>query len=143
MLGVAVRGEIVGATAWLPPEAYPISIRKQLAQVGHLLPALPWGLSAAREALRGQQANRQHHPGAPHYFLRAVGVVPEHQGDGIGRALLAPVLERADQRQVGCYLTTAKYENVALYERFGFAVQSIYRPTPTWAQVWSMWRDSR
>jgi GNAT superfamily N-acetyltransferase len=78
-----------------------------------------------------------------HYFLRAIGVAPQHQRNGIGAALLTPVLEQADRRRVGCYLTTAAFDNVAFYERFGFAVRSTYRPTSTWPQVWAMWRGPR
>jgi GNAT superfamily N-acetyltransferase len=141
LLGVRVDGEIAGAAAWLPPEAYPIPLARQVAQVLALAPSLPWGLGAAREALRGQAANRQAHRRDPHWFLRSVGVHPAHQGTGVGRALIDPVLERADRDAVGCFLFTALLGNVAFYERFGFTVLSTYRPTPRWPQVWAMWRD--
>jgi hypothetical protein len=46
----------------------------------------------------------------------------------------------ADDRQVGCFLLTATAANVSWYERFGFAVVAAYRPTPSWPDVWAMWR---
>jgi len=142
LYGARVDGQLAGVAAWLPPEAYPIPYQRQLAQVLHLLPALPWGASAAREALRGQAANRQHHPrDQPHYYLRTLGVVPAHQRSGIGNALLRPVLDEADVRGLGCFLTTATEANVAYYATFGFAVLSSYTPTPAWPQVWAMWRE--
>ena len=141
LLGVTVEGELAGVAAWLPPGAYPIPAGRQVTQVLHLLPALPWGIGAAREARNGQRANRAHHPREPHWFLRAVGVVPHRQRKGLGRALLVPVLDRADDAGVGCYLTTAEAANVGYYERFGFAVRATFRPTSTWPQVWAMWRD--
>lgn len=143
LLGVAVDGQIAGAAAWLPPEAHPVPVRRQLAQIATLLPALPWGIGAAREARRGQTANRLRHPAEPHYFLRAVGVSPRFQGRGLGAALIEHQLARADQRGFGCYLTTANEANVSFYARFGFEVSDTYRPTPSWPTVWAMWRPPR
>jgi GNAT superfamily N-acetyltransferase len=144
LLGAWIAGELIGVAAWLPPDAYPIPLRRQVMQAVQLLPALPWGALAAREALRGQGSNRLHHPKAePHYYLRAIGVDPRHQRSGVGGALLRPVLEQADIEHVGCFLTTATKDNVAYYERFGFVVIASYRPTATWPDVWAMWRSPR
>jgi GNAT superfamily N-acetyltransferase len=141
LFGAWVGGRLVGVAAWLPPAAYPIPLRRQIAQAAQLLPALPWGAPAAREALRGQASNRLHHPkDRPHHYLRALGVDPDHQRSGIGAALLRPVLAQADEEQVGCFLTTATRDNVDYYEQFGFTVLATYRPTSRWPDVWSMWR---
>ena len=140
LLGAHLAGDLVGVAAWLPPEGYPVPVRRQLAQALHLLPALPWALGAAREAVAAQEANRSHHPREPHYYLRAIGVAPRWQGQGVGRALLAPTLARADADGLGCYLTTATEANVAWYAGAGFVVRDTFRPTPTWPQTWSMWR---
>lgn len=143
LLGVVVDGQVVGAAAWLPPEAYPVPARRQVAQVRYLLPAVPWALGTAREARRGQLVNRARHPREPHFYLRSVGVLPSWQGRGVGGAMLLPMIEEADKRALGCYLTTAEFQNVAFYERFNFRVLASYYPTPTWPKVWSMWRDPR
>jgi GNAT superfamily N-acetyltransferase len=142
LLSVEVDGDIVAAAAWLPPEGYPISIRRQIRQAVDLAPSLPWGWRAAREAQRGQAANRahhRHHP--PHFYLRAIGVDPSAHGRGFGSSLVRPMLERADARQVGSFLQTATRDNVSWYERFGFTIAATYRPTPSWPEVWAMWRD--
>ena len=39
------------------------------------------------------------HPRQPHWYLAVVGTEPSHQRQGIGSALLAPVLERCDRRR--------------------------------------------
>ena len=141
LLGAESDGAIVGAAAWIPPEAYPVSLVRQVGQALDLLPALPWGWNALREAQRGQHANRaRHRVHAPHYYLRAIGVAPSAQGSGIGSSLMTPVLEMADQQRVGCFLQTATRANVSWYERFGFEVADEYRPTPSWPTVWAMWR---
>lgn len=142
LLGANIDGVIRGAAAWIPPEAYPVSFRRQALQLVDLLPALPWGWRALREAQRGQSANRQRHRVHPeHFYLRAIGVDPDFQGHGLGSDLLRPILEEADEVGVGCFLQTATAGNVVWYERFGFTVVDQYRPTATWPDVWAMWRD--
>jgi len=50
-----------------------------------------------------------------------VTVLPEAQGQGVGRALMEVVLHKADKEGVWCYLESSrKVPNVAIYERFGF-----------------------
>jgi GNAT superfamily N-acetyltransferase len=143
-LQVAREGDqVIGAAAWLPPGAYPITLARELQQVFAFLPVLPWGIGAAREARRGQAANRaeHHRRSEPHYFLRAIGVDPDHQRRGVGRTLIAPMLERADEEHVGCFLFTATAANAAWYESLGFTESARYHPTPTWPEVWAMWRQ--
>lgn len=141
LLGVENDGEIVGAAAWLPPEAYPVSMARQLRQVGDLVPAAPWAVGAARRGRQGQRRNREVHAGRPpHYWLRAIGVDPDWQGKGIGTVLLRPVLDRADLERRGCYLVTAVAKNVGWYQGFGFTTVDEFHPTPTWPKTWAMWR---
>lgn len=141
LFGAESDGEVVGAAAWIPPEAYPVSLSRQARQILDLAPALPWGWRAAREAQRGQAANRAHHRvHRPHFYLRAIGIDPRVQAQGLGTLLVRPVLRMADDREVGCFLQTATAENVSWYERFGFAVVAAYRPTSSWPDVWAMWR---
>jgi len=68
LLAAEVDGEVVGAAAWIPPEAYPVSLGRQVRQLVDLAPALPWAWAAALEARRGQVANRTHHRGQPPHF---------------------------------------------------------------------------
>ncbi len=132
---------VVGAAAWLPPGAYPINGRRQLAEAMQLLPVAPWGIGALVKGRRGQAANRSRHIGCPpHYWLRAIGVDPDRQREGIGTELIRPVLLRADQEQLGCFLFTATAANAAWYESLGFATMEKYNPTPTWPTSWAMWR---
>ena len=142
LLGATVDGHIVGAAAWLPPSAYPIPARRQVRQLVEMVPVVPWALGAAAEARRGQHANRQHHRGRPpHFYLRAIGIDPAMQGRGIGTALMHSVIDQADRYGVGCFLTTATAENAAWYEHLGFSIAVQYKPTPTWPNVWALWRE--
>lgn len=143
LLAASQDDAVVGAAVWLPPLAYPVSLRRRVNEAMHLLPAAPWALGTLREAARGQAANRQHHAGCPpHYWLRAIGVDLERHGEGVGKTLMRPMLEQADARGRGCFLFTATAPNVTWYESFGFTVLSMYHPTSTWPQVWAMWRGT-
>ena len=57
-----------------------------------------------------------------HWYLLGVGVHPQHQGAGIGKALLEPVLNATDENGLTCYLETQTARNVKFYEKLGFSV---------------------
>ena len=59
---------------------------------------------------------------SPHWYLSILGVDPQHQGSGIGRVLMQPVLAEADATGVPCYLETFKDNNLAFYRRCGFTI---------------------
>lgn len=135
-------GQLVGAAAWIPPEAYPVTAGRQLRQAVGLAPSLPWGWRAPLEARRGQAANRaRHRIHPPHFYLRAIGVDPASQARSVGTSLMEPALRVADDRSVGCFLQTVTDANVAFYRQFGFRVVDEYHPTTRWPLVQAMWRD--
>jgi predicted N-acetyltransferase YhbS len=48
-------------------------------------------------------------------------VIPEAQGKGIGRKLMAAVTDKADQEQMKCYLESSRDKpNMDIYGRMGF-----------------------
>lgn len=57
-----------------------------------------------------------------HWYLLVVGVDPLKQRTGLGRALIEPMLARADGEGVPCYLETANETNVGFYAHLGFAI---------------------
>ena len=80
-----------------------------------------------------------HRPSEPHHYLTLLGVIPDHQGAGIGSALLRSVLEAADRRGEPAYLQATSPRNRALFERHGFAVVDELR-TGDCPPLWGMWR---
>jgi len=64
----------------------------------------------------------KHDPAARHWHIGPIGVDPDLQGRGVGRALLGSFLTMADEQRSPAYLETDVDRNVALYERFGFTV---------------------
>lgn len=61
-------------------------------------------------------------PRYPHWKLFLIGVLPEHQGRGIGSALLRPILARCDEEGWPIYLDTGHPGNLPFYHRVGFEV---------------------
>jgi hypothetical protein len=49
-----------------------------------------------------------------------IGVLPAYQGQGIGSALVRPVLAEADMEDLPCFVETVQPHNQPLYERHGF-----------------------
>jgi ribosomal protein S18 acetylase RimI-like enzyme len=61
-------------------------------------------------------------PDVPQWYLDLIAVAPEHRGRGVGAALIRWGVERARTDGVPAVLETARPQNVALYEHFGFRV---------------------
>jgi GNAT superfamily N-acetyltransferase len=76
------------------------------------------------------------HPPEEHVFLWYLAVDPEHQREGVGRALLERVLEKAE---ASVYLDTANPANVPYYASFGFEELGS-APLPRGARMWFMRR---
>jgi GNAT superfamily N-acetyltransferase len=112
-----------GAAVWLHPNTT-IPVRGALrAGLLHIPFRFGWQ-SFRRSTSLGSYLERIRQQSAPtqHWYLMALGVTPSRQGAGIGRALLQPVLNRADGKQVPCYLETFTERNVQFYEKLGFTV---------------------
>jgi GNAT superfamily N-acetyltransferase len=128
---------ITGAALWVPYGQPPMSDERAdrfLAEVAEIC-----GRHADR-TLELIAAMDESHPHAPHEYLWFVGVVPAAQGRGIGSALIAPVLERADRAGAPAYLEATSPLNKALYERHGFRARSPISVAGG-PPMWPMWRD--
>jgi GNAT superfamily N-acetyltransferase len=80
-------------------------------------------------------------PDEPAWFLDAIGVDPERQGEGIGASLVRWGIDRAASDGVPATLETGLIENVGYYERFGFRVVHEGEPEPGGVHVWFMRLD--
>jgi ribosomal-protein-alanine N-acetyltransferase len=79
--------------------------------------------------------------------VHTIGVAPEHQGQGIGKALLQALLARADEFEAPVFLEvrTDNTTALALYERHGFERLGIRKRyyQPSGADAYTMVRPAR
>ncbi len=115
----STTGPLVGASLWLPPSAFSGKVTFAL------WPILLVGVFGRRFGVArrlGAVLERQHPPEG-HYYLGTVGVAPDRQRQGLGSALIAPVLERCDVEGVPAYLECSREDNVSFYALLGFSVR--------------------
>ena len=61
-----------------------------------------------------------HDPVEQHWHLGPIGVLPSHQGMGVGTELMQRFCKEVDNCSAKAYLETDLDENVRFYEKFGF-----------------------
>ncbi len=66
----------------------------------------------------------RHDPLEQHWHLGPIGVLPTHQGSGIGSILMERFCKEVDACLATAYLETDLDKNVRFYEKFGFTVIS-------------------
>lgn len=114
-------GALDGVALWLPPNAK--WTRENIEASGMHETANLIGNDAYqryREVVgREWNARERDMPGSC-WYLFILGVEPKRQRRGLGRALMRPILERADSAHVACYLETENERNVAFYLKQGF-----------------------
>jgi GNAT superfamily N-acetyltransferase len=129
----------VGGALWYPPGKSKIGFAKQLS----LLPS--WIRIASFRGLKRiidvGNAMSKVHPSERHYYLQFIGVDPDHQGKGLGAALIQPVLQRCDREGCGAYLENTNEANRAFYKQRGFVVTGEIDLGQGAPLLWPMWRD--
>ncbi len=116
-------GEVVGVAAWLPPGAFPLSVRRQLRVLPDMVRILATAPRSTLRLPRFMTNVSRRHPEQPYWYLENVGVEPAMQGLGAGTRLLEPVLALADGAGQPCYLETQTERNVAWYHKLGFEIR--------------------
>ncbi|MGW3685258.1 GNAT family N-acetyltransferase [Streptomyces sp. NPDC005125] len=94
-----------------------------------------------RAELVGRLTGAIHPHDRAHEYLLMIGVSPDRQGDGIGAALIADVLERCDRDGVPAYLEASSARSRRLYERLGFTFMGTTVQLPDGPSMWPMWRE--
>ena len=117
-------GKVDGNAIWLPPGGTKLTIPR-MAQNGLLMAPFKFGMGAFNRFMNAMNfMEKIHHEKAPerHWYLMILGVDPPRQGQGVGGALIQPILARADAEGLPCYLETNKTKNVPFYQRHGFEI---------------------
>jgi GNAT superfamily N-acetyltransferase len=131
-------GRLKGVAATFAPGRYPPPQHTFLQYVPGFLAAGP---GPSVRGLRFSAVMDKGHPHDEHIYLWHLGVDPDSQRGGVGRALLARVAEDAADANVPVYLETANPANVPYYASNGY--EEIGRaPLPRGATMWFMRRPA-
>jgi hypothetical protein len=82
--------------------------------------------------------------GRPHFYLGVVAVDPAHQGKGLARRVMSPILQRADEEGMPCYLENSNIaKNTVVYKKLGFRELKTVKvgPEKDAPSIMSMWRE--
>ncbi|HEX7555612.1 MAG TPA: GNAT family N-acetyltransferase [Leptolinea sp.] len=77
----------------------------------------------------------------PRYYLWGLAIDPNHKRQGIGTALLQPVLAKADAEKMPVYLETHDEKNVLYYQKHGFDLILTTRIPKHELPIWCMLRE--
>jgi GNAT superfamily N-acetyltransferase len=123
---------------WNTPDQDP---SPAFAEIGPLLGDLMGNRAEAHELV--EEAVGPYRPQEPVWLLDTVAVAPEAQGQGLGRAVLAPGIEAAARAGHPAFLETSTQRNVVFYERLGFEVTAEVPLPDGGPRTWCMRRDPR
>jgi ribosomal protein S18 acetylase RimI-like enzyme len=101
------------------------------------------GSEASRVVRTFEMLDDAHPRDVPHFYLSLLGTRAAHRGRGHGLGLLEQNLLRIDATGMPSYLEASNPANVALYERYGFAVRDSFKLPADGPEVFTMWRDPR
>jgi ribosomal protein S18 acetylase RimI-like enzyme len=137
-------GRPEGVAVWLPPPGRSSASYPGLLRCGLLRSVMrtrPW--ESARMFLLGTHTGLLDLDGygKSHWYLWLLGVDPARQGQGIGSALIRPVLQQADAARLPCSLETMTERNVRFYQQHGFRVVRQGRCPLGGPMAWAMWRE--
>jgi ribosomal protein S18 acetylase RimI-like enzyme len=131
-----------GVSAWMPPEN--VTTPEQAAKSGmRELPQLMGKDAFTRFGTVLDYLSNTHQKGMPakSWYLMVIGVRPDQRGSGLGRALLVPVLARADAERMPICLDTAQPRVRSLYERLGFKATAESVHAQSGLRLWSYLRE--
>ncbi|MEM9265627.1 MAG: GNAT family N-acetyltransferase [Cyanobacteria bacterium P01_F01_bin.13] len=140
--------DLEGIAAWLPPGKVSSNLLQLLKMFWDLqLYALPakirwsrWGRCLALLSAV-EQAHQQDMDNCPHWYLGLMVVNPLSQGRGVGSQLLQPILQRASNEGMICYLATFTEQAVRFYQKNGFEIVQVQKITPDAPPFWTLKRN--
>lgn len=146
---VAARGvaektpELNGVALWLPPGC-DIGLWA-MARSGFAMPRFVMSLprqdrKRMMTVLSQIEERKQALMPEPHWYVAAIGIDPDHQGKGLGSALMRYGIARADRDKTPIYLETETESNVGFYQRLGFDVIEEFTPDGLDVLMWLMTR---
>jgi ribosomal protein S18 acetylase RimI-like enzyme len=135
--------ELKGIALWIPPGQFPMNDIRLLKLGGYrfLVNLNLWKILEFFSLFN--QAEKYHRSDVPqpHWYLLMLGVSPKHQSQGIGSALIQPVLQQADRDGLPCYLETTTEKGVRFYQKAGFEILRTIEFDRGNQIIWTMKRE--
>ena len=128
------------AAIWRPPGEWRGGLRELVTTAPALAVEVRGGVV---RGLRLERSLEKHHPREPHWYLEALGALPEARGTGVGGRVVQPVLDRCDSERVPAYLESSNPRNWSFYERLGFVRGTPLPVPPGCPLLMPMWREPR
>ena len=126
---IYTTSDLHGIAAWLPPGEFSSHLLQQFKlvlqlQLYMLLMKVGWHrLGRWLNVLYKPEIAHQKDMGDSHcWYLGLMVVHPSSQGQGIGSRLLQPILRRASDEGLHCYVVTFTEQAVRFYQKNGFAI---------------------
>jgi ribosomal protein S18 acetylase RimI-like enzyme len=145
---VYTTSNLQGVAAWLSPggfSSHPLQLLQMLWQLQ--LYTLPFQVGWSRLGqwlnvlAATEKAHHQDMGNSPHWYLGIMVVHPDSQGQGLGSQLLQPILQRASQQGLPCYLVTFTESAVRFYQKNGFEVVRHQLLAPNAPPFWALKRN--
>ena len=135
--------DLSGCAVWLPPGQTDFTLER-MAEIGMQDSAAHIGVGPEERLMRFITESEECHGRVAadlHWYLVLLVVDPARQEEGIGSALLAAGLERADAEGYAVYLEATNPLNVPFYQKRGFEVRLEATLSDSGAHIWYMVRD--
>lgn len=140
--GACTMVDAMGGAMWLRPlGCKDMSLWAQLSHAARLF-KLAGARSIAR-ALVVDAIMKKKRPKEEHFYLFALGVLPQRRGRGIARALITHMTDEADQASLPCWLENSNPRNESLYRGMGFEPVETFSPAPGCPPMTTMLRIPR
>lgn len=141
--------DLKGVAAWLPPEKSSFTGIQELQLIMQLrLYLLPFycGWNKLARWLSFLKITEDYHEQdmqtQSHWYLALMFVNPSYQGQGIGSALLKPILDQASDEKLPCYLVTFTEQAVKFYQKNGFEIIRKSQTAKDAPSFWNLKRDT-
>lgn len=145
---VYTTSDLQGVAAWIPPGEFssnPFQLLQMALQLR--LYALPFNVGWNRLGRwlnflsETEQAHQQDMGNQPHWYLGILIVNPVCQSQGVGSRLIQPILQRASEEGLVCYVVTFAEQAVRFYQKNGFGIIRNQKPAPDVPPFWTLKRN--